>query len=60
MAAKLVFALIALTIIISVAVIASYWYFDRQAERSHEREQAQLDHTEHMVDIAEREGRDEP
>lgn len=38
MAVKLVFVLFVLAIIISVAVIAAYRYFDRQAEREHEKE----------------------
>lgn len=38
MAVKLVFLLIVLAVILSVAVIAAYRYFDNQAERNHEKE----------------------
>lgn len=59
MAAKLVLALLALAVILSVAVIASFWYFKKRAEYKHEKEmlreekRAELD--EQLVEVAEQE-----
>lgn len=38
MAVKVLLAMLVLAIVITVAVIAAYRYFDNQAERQHEKE----------------------
>lgn len=53
MVAKLVLALMALVIIIGIAVICAFWYFNQQSKRQHEKDLKQMEHTEDMVSIAE-------
>jgi len=52
MVAKLVFGLLAVAFVLSVAVIAAYRYFDNQADRRHEKEMVREEHRhEEMSDI---------
>lgn len=52
MAAKLVFGLLAVAFVLSVAVIAAYRYFDNQADRRHEKEMVREEHRhEEMSDL---------
>lgn len=55
MVAKLVFFLLVIAFILAVVTIVAYRYFDREAERQHEKDKLRMEHTERMVDIAERE-----
>ena len=58
MAAKLVFVLLAVAFMICLAVIVSYRYFDKQAQRKHEkeimREEQRNELDEQLVEMAER------
>ncbi|MEF8843652.1 MAG: hypothetical protein V5A62_18845 [Haloarculaceae archaeon] len=51
--AKLALALVVLTLVLVSAVVALYRYFDKQAERAHEKDLQAMEHTERMVDVAE-------
>lgn len=59
MAAKLIFLLLVLALIVSITVLGVFWYFKRRAELSHERQmlrekkRAKLD--EQALSIAEEE-----
>jgi len=59
MVAKLVLFLLVLAFLIALATVAAYRYFDNEAERQHEKDMKQMEHTERMVDIAEQD-RDDP
>lgn len=50
MVAKLVLGLVVLAIVFSVAVIAAYRYFDRQAERNHEKEMERMERDEKLFE----------
>lgn len=53
MAAKLVFGLLAVAFVISVAVVVAYRYFDNQAERRHEKQMMREEHRhEEMSEIS--------
>jgi Tfp pilus assembly protein PilO len=53
MVAKLVFGLLVVALVLSVAVIAAYRYFDNRAERSHEKRMMREEHRhEQMSDVA--------
>lgn len=59
MVAKLVIGLVVLTVLVAVAVIASFWYFKHRAEMKHDREMAReerrADLDEQLVEVAESE-----
>ena len=55
MVAKLAFVFVLIVLAIAVATVAMYRYFDNQAERQHEKDLQQMEHTERMVEVAERE-----
>lgn len=46
MVAKLALALVVVAIVISVAVIAAFWYFKETAELDHEKEMKRLERDE--------------
>lgn len=53
MVARLILGLAALVAVVSVAVAAVYRYWDRQAEREHEREMRRLEQRDALVEAAE-------
>lgn len=55
MVVKLTFFLLIIAFVLAIVIIAAYRYFDREAERQHEKDKMQMEHTERMVDIAEQE-----
>lgn len=55
MVAKLVLALVAFVLVVLGATAAAFWYFDRQAERDHERDLQRMEQTDRLVEVAERE-----
>lgn len=55
MAAKALLLLAVVAIIVSVAIVAAFWYFNQESERDHEKDLKQMEHTERVMDIAERE-----
>lgn len=48
MAAKLVLAMVVLAIVVSVAVLAAFWYFKETAEMNHEKEMRRLERDEEL------------
>ncbi|MFC6953940.1 hypothetical protein [Halorubellus litoreus] len=50
MVAKLVVALLALAVVVSVVTLAAFWYFDKASEREHERELRELEQTDEILD----------
>jgi hypothetical protein len=53
MVAKLVFGLIAIVLIIGIATAMTFWYFNQESKREHEKDLKQLEHTERMMDVVE-------
>jgi len=53
MAAKLVFALIAVVIIVAVAMALAFWHFNQESERSHEKDMKQMEQTDDLIEMAE-------
>lgn len=50
MAAKLVFLLLIVALILSVAILAAFWYFKETAELSHEQKMKQMEQTEQIFE----------
>jgi len=50
MAAKLVILLLIVALILSVAILAAFWYFKEAAELNHEQEMKQMEQTEKLFD----------
>lgn len=50
MAVKLVLLLIVLTIVLSIAVGASFWYLKHRAEMKHDLEKEKMDQTDRLFD----------
>lgn len=50
MAAKLIIAMVVLAIIVCVAVVAAFWYFNQHDERQHEKDLKQMEHTEKILE----------
>jgi len=50
MAAKLVILLLIVALILSVAILAAFWYFKETAELNHEQEMKQMEQTEKLFD----------
>lgn len=53
MVAKLVIALFAIVLVISVATGLAFWYFNQESERSHEKDMKQMEQTDDLIRIAE-------
>jgi Flp pilus assembly protein TadB len=53
MVARLLLGMVALAAVVSVAMAAAYQYWDRQAEREHEREMKRLEQRDALVETAE-------
>lgn len=49
MVAKLILAAAIVAVFMSAIVLGSYWYFDRQNEREHEKDLEQMEHTERVL-----------
>lgn len=60
MVARLILGLAALVAVVSVAVAAVYRYWDRRAEREHEREMKRLEQRDALVEAAESESEPGP
>lgn len=50
MAVKLVLALIVLTIIVALVIVAAFLYFKRQAELDHEKEMTEMEKMDDWLD----------
>lgn len=53
MVTRLLLGMVALAAVVSVAVAAAYQYWDRQAEREHERKMKRLEQRDALVETAE-------
>lgn len=53
MVAKLALGLVVLTIIVAVAVVAAFWYFNQHDARRHEKDLKQMEHTEKVLESTE-------
>jgi len=50
MVVKLVALLLVLAVVLSVAVVASYWYLAKRAEQNHEKDMKKMEQTEKLFE----------